>query len=81
MKIEDSLTGEKKTRRIPVVDKDGEAVKSRAEAVAEMERLRVKRTDGELPVPRCAPLFNAYAKSSIFMLSAGWRLDQVLRGL
>ena len=63
LKIEDSLTGEKKTRRIPLVDKDGNAVQSRAEAVAEMERLRVKRTDGNLPVLRRTPVFNEYAKS------------------
>lgn len=71
LKIEDSLTGEKKTRRVPLVDKEGEAVKSRAEAVAEMQRLRVKRTDGELPVLRRTPLFNAYAKSYIEFIGTG----------
>lgn len=65
LKIEDSLTGEKKTRRIPLVDKDGNVVQSRAEAVAEMERLRVKRTDGNLPVLRRTPVFSEYAKSYI----------------
>lgn len=62
LKIEDALTGEKKTRRVPLMDKNGDPVKSRAEAVAEMERLRVKRTDGTLPVLKRTPLFSDYAK-------------------
>jgi hypothetical protein len=56
--LEDALTGEKKTHRVPLSDRDGKPVNSRAEAVAEMERLKVKRTDGELPVLRRTPLFN-----------------------
>jgi integrase len=71
LKLEDALTGEKKTRRVPLVDKDGNPVKSRAEAVAEMERLRVKRTDGELPVLRRTPLFNVYANEYIKFLDSG----------
>lgn len=71
LKIEDSLTGEKKTRRVPLVDKEGDAVKSRAEAVAEMERLRVKRTDGDLPVLRRTPVFHEYAKDYITFIRSG----------
>jgi integrase len=71
LKLEDPLTGEKKTRRVPLLDKDGKPVSSRAEAVAEMERLRVKRTDGELPVLRRTPLFNAYANEYIKFLESG----------
>jgi len=71
LKIEDALTGEKKTRRVPLVDKEGKAVQSRAEAVAEMERLRVKRTDGDLPVLRRTPVFNAYADTYLKFIRSG----------
>ena len=71
LNVEDSLTGIKKTRRVPLVDKDGGAVNSRAAAVAEMSRLRVKRTDGDLPVLRRTPVFNEYVGSYLDFIRSG----------
>src|SRR6267142_859957 len=50
--VENPLSGEKRVRRVPLVDKDANAVTTVAQAVAEMERLKVKRADSDLPTLR-----------------------------
>src|ERR1700678_2151996 len=46
--IENPITGVKKVRRVPLVDKDGVAVATSAQAVAELKRLQTKRADDDL---------------------------------
>jgi integrase len=71
LKVEDPLTGIKKVRRVPLTDKDGEPVQSRASAVAEMDRLRVKRADGDLPSLKRTPLFADYARRYLDFIGSG----------
>lgn len=60
--ITDAATGRKSVRRVPLVDKEtAQPVTTVPQAIAALERLRVKRTDGDLPVLRRCPKFNAYA--------------------
>jgi hypothetical protein len=49
LKVEDPATGTKKTRRVPLLA-DGEPVKTAAQAVAEMNRLKTQRTDNDISV-------------------------------
>src|ERR1700749_1972733 len=50
--FEDGNTGEKKTRRVALRDKEQNAVSTTAQAVAEMNRLKTQRVDNTLPVLR-----------------------------
>lgn len=62
----DPATGKKKVQRIPLANKDGEAVTSVPEALAVMEALRTKRRDTGLDVQsRRAPKFAVYADQYI----------------
>jgi integrase len=62
LKIEDPNTGEKKTRRVALLNKDGKGVQTVAEAKAEMARLQTQRADNNLPVLRRTSKFSEYAK-------------------
>lgn len=58
----DPVTGKNKVQRIPLTNKQGEPVATRADAVAVMEGLRTKRRDTGLEARRQrAPLFIEYA--------------------
>lgn len=48
--VENPVTGVKKTKRVPLVNKDGEPVRTAAEAKAELARLQTQRADNALPV-------------------------------
>ena len=43
LKIENPITGFKKTRRVPLNDKDGNPVQTVAQAVEELKRLQTQR--------------------------------------
>lgn len=59
--IEDSSTGKKAVRRVPLIDsKTQEPVQTTAQAVAEMERLKTQRTDNALPILKRTPKFSEY---------------------
>jgi len=61
--ITDAATGKKSIRRVPLVDKETSLpVTTVPQAIAALERLKVKRTDGDLPVLRRCPKFNEYAR-------------------
>ena len=47
--FEDGNSGEKKTRRVALVDKAQKPVSTVAQAIEEMNRLKVKRSDNDLP--------------------------------
>src|ERR1051326_5045140 len=68
----DPITGKDKVQRICLMDKQGEPVKSRADAVAVMESLRTKRRDTGLEAQgRRAPRFSAYADQYLDAIGAG----------
>ncbi len=48
--LENQISGEKTVRRVPLKDKDGKPVDTVPQALSEMKRLQIKRTDNELPV-------------------------------
>lgn len=62
LKIENPITGIKKTKRVPLNNRTGEPVQTVAQAVAEMNRLRTQRADNALPVLARTPKFSDYAK-------------------
>jgi len=60
--ITDASTGCKSVRRVPLMDKETTLpVTTVPQAVATLERLKVKRADGDLPILRRCPNFNEYA--------------------
>lgn len=69
--VEDDATGEKKTRRVLLVDKDRRPVATVAQAVAEMARLKSQRADGELPVLARTPKFGEFADRYLAWIKAG----------
>lgn len=71
LKFEDANTGAKKTRRVPLLDKDGNAVASSAEAKTALERLRTQRSDNTLPVLGRTPIFSQFVKTYIDHIRAG----------
>src|SRR6478752_7566537 len=48
LKVENPVTGVKKTRRVPLVDKDDKPLTTTAQAVAELRRLQTQRIDNAL---------------------------------
>ena len=71
LRVVDPHTGEKKTRRIALTNKDGAAVQTAAEARAELGRLMVQRTDNTLPVLRKTPCFAEYVTHYLEVISSG----------
>jgi len=71
LKIEHAVTGVKKTKRVPLVDKDNNAVATVAQAVKELERLRTQREDNALPVLQRTSKFSEYAKTYIEFIGSG----------
>src|ERR1017187_6168627 len=55
--IENPITGIKKVKRVPLVDKDSNPVQTVAQAMAELRRLQTKRADNTLPVLGRTPRF------------------------
>ena len=43
------ITGIKKNRRVPLIDKEGNPVQTVAQAMAELKRLQTQRSDNALP--------------------------------
>jgi integrase len=71
LKVENPITGVKKTRRVPLVDKQNEPVKTAAEAREALARLQTQRADNALPVLTRQPKFSAYAKVYTDFISSG----------
>src|SRR5687768_23878 len=69
--VEDAITGNKTQRRVPLLDKDGAAVRSVSEAREAMERLKIQRTDSTLPVLGRTPLFSAFVDTYLEHVRAG----------
>lgn len=71
LKIENPITGIKKTKRVPLVDKENKPVETIAQAVAELKRLQTQRADNTLPVLTRQPKFADYAKRYTDFISSG----------
>ena len=70
--IEDSKTGNKSVRRIPLLNKDDQQpCGSVPQAVAAFERLKVNRTDDKLPVLVRTPKFPAFADKYLDTIKSG----------
>ncbi len=69
--VENPITGTKKVRRIPLVDKDGVAAATAAQAVAELKRLQTKRADNDLGTVGRTPKFADYAARYLDFISSG----------
>src|SRR5437667_9036814 len=71
LKVENPITGIKKTRRVPLVDKQSNPVTTVAQAVAELKRLHTQRADNALPVLERTPKFADYAKRYLDFVASG----------
>jgi integrase len=71
LKVENAITGIKKTKRVPLVDKDGKPVETVPQAVAELKRLQTQRADNALPVLQRTDKFADYAKRYLEFISSG----------
>jgi integrase len=67
LKVENPVTGIKKVRRVPLVDKDGHPV----ETVAQLSRLQTQRADDTLPTLERTPRFADYAKHYMDYIASG----------
>jgi len=71
LSVENPITGVKKTRRVPLVDKESNPVQTVAQAVAELKRLQTKRSDNTLPVLTRTPKFADYAAHYLDFVGSG----------
>ena len=69
--FEDPNTGEKQVRRVPLVDRDGNAVVTAAQAKTELDRLKTKRADNNLPSLQRTPKFCDYADTYLRFINSG----------
>jgi integrase len=67
--VENPLTGVKKVRRVPLVDKDGVSAATAAQAIAELKRLQTKRSDNDLGAVGRTPKFSDYAARYLDFIS------------
>jgi integrase len=71
LNVENPITGVKKTRRVPLLDKDNNPVQTVAQAVAELKRLQTKRSDNALPTLTRTPKFGDYAARYLEFIGSG----------
>jgi integrase len=71
LNVENPITGIKKTRRVPLVDKGGTPVQTVAQAVAELKRLQTHRADNTLRTLGRTPKFADYARHYLEFVSSG----------
>ena len=71
LKIENAITGIKKTKRVPLVDKDGNPVETVAQATSELKRLQTQRADNALPVLQRTSKFQDYVKQYLTFIGSG----------
>ena len=71
LNIENPISGIKKTRRVPLVDKNGNAVSTVPQAVAELKRLQTHRADNTIRTVERTPKFCDYAHRYLDFISSG----------
>lgn len=59
--VEEFATGTKRVKRVPLVNKEGAAVETVAQAITELNRLRTRRSEDTLPQIGRTPTFASYA--------------------
>jgi integrase len=69
--VENPITGVKKVRRVPLVDKEGVPAATAAQAIAELKRLQTKRADNDMPSVGRTPKFADYAARYLDFISSG----------
>jgi integrase len=69
--VENPITGVKKVRRVPLVDKDGVPAATAAQAIGELKRLQTKRADNDLGTVGRTPKFADYAARYLDFISSG----------
>jgi integrase len=79
MQFEDPGTGKKRIRRVPLVDKEKQPVKTVPQAVEALNRLKVNRSDSNLPVLHRCQKFGDYVKTYLDFIRAGQETDQALK--
>jgi integrase len=73
--------GKKKIRRVPLVDKDKNAVQTQPQAVEALNRLKVNRSDNNLPVLQRTPKFSDYVTTYTNWIKAGQESGQAMKKL
>ncbi|HTQ50658.1 MAG TPA: site-specific integrase [Candidatus Acidoferrales bacterium] len=71
LKVENPITGLKKTRRVPLNDSEGDPVQTAAQAIAELKRLHTQRADNQLPVLGRTPKLADYVLHYLDFVSSG----------
>jgi len=71
LSVEDFSTGEKRVRRVPLVNSEGNPVETVAQAIAELNRLRTQRSDDTLPKLGRTPTFADYADAYLAGIKTG----------
>src|SRR5262245_11717629 len=69
--VEDPTNGTKRVKRVPLVDRDGNAVTTQAQSVEALNRLRTKRADDDLPTLGRTPKFSRYADDYLNFIKTG----------
>src|SRR5437899_367972 len=69
--FEDGNTGQKQTRRVPLVDKEKNSVSTVPQAVEAMNSLKVKRSEDDLPVLTRTPKFCDYVTTYLDFIKSG----------
>lgn len=71
LSIEDFSTGTKRVRRVPLINSEGKAVETTPQAITELNRLRTKRGDDQLPKLGRTPTFTHYADEYLAHIKSG----------
>ncbi|HLH56034.1 MAG TPA: hypothetical protein VKY92_20700, partial [Verrucomicrobiae bacterium] len=71
LNVENPVTGAKRTKWAPLVDKDQNSVQTVPQAIAELHRLQTRRGDDALPAIGHTDKFAVYAKKYLEDIVAG----------
>jgi integrase len=71
LNVENPVTGAKRTKWVPLVDKDQNPVQTVSQAIAELHRLQTRRADDNLPKVGRTPKFADYVKDYLRDIAAG----------
>lgn len=79
LRFEDGTSGETKPRRVPLLDKEKLPVQTLPQAVEALNRLKMNRSDSNLPVLHRCPKFKDYVKTYLDFIRAGQDSGQALK--
>jgi integrase len=79
LRFEDSASGETKARRVPLLDKDKLPVQTLPQAVEALNRLKMNRSDSNLPVLHRCPKFKDYVETYLDFIRAGQDSGQAMK--